>query len=365
MLRRIAKTGIASALAWTRADALIATLTRSGRLAVINYHRVVEDGARSADSIPGLVVSRRMLEHQLDWIGRRFRFVSLDELGRRLERGESFPTRVAAITFDDGYRDFHDHAVPLLKRKGIPAAVFVVTDLVGTSRLQLHDALYLLLVRWGRKDGRDLKGLLGTLGLEVPALTARRNGGWDPAAVQQALLDGLPKAEVERVVQALEAEVRIDETTIRELQSLTWRMLAELQASGITVGAHTKTHALLTNEDDDTVREETAGSRHALEQRLGTRVDHFAYPAGRFDPRTVAAVASAGYRFAYTICRHRDRDYPLLTIPRMGLWETSCLDTMDRFAPAIMSCQLNSVFELLPSCRADHGRARRAARVNE
>ena len=207
----------------------------------------------------------------------------------------------------------------------------------------------------------DLKGLLGTLGLEVPALTARRNGGWDPAAVQQALLDGLPKAEVERVVQALEAEVRIDETTIRELQSLTWRMLAELQASGITVGAHTKTHALLTNEDDDTVREETAGSRHALEQRLGTRVDHFAYPAGRFDPRTVAAVASAGYRFAYTICRHRDRDYPLLTIPRMGLWETSCLDTMDRFAPAIMSCQLNSVFELLPSCRADHGRARQTA----
>src|SRR5207237_1375437 len=72
-LRRIAKTGIASALAWTRSDALIATLTRSGRLAVINYHRVVEDGARSADSIPGLVVSRRMLEHQLDWIGRRFR----------------------------------------------------------------------------------------------------------------------------------------------------------------------------------------------------------------------------------------------------------------------------------------------------
>ena len=113
---------------------------------MIGYHRVVEDFASSAEtSIPSMLVSRQMLERHLDWIGRRFRFVSLDELGARLDASDSRDDPIAAITFDDGYRDFYDHALPLLKQKGIPAAVFVVTDLVGTTaRASPRQALSLL-----------------------------------------------------------------------------------------------------------------------------------------------------------------------------------------------------------------------------
>jgi peptidoglycan/xylan/chitin deacetylase (PgdA/CDA1 family) len=354
MLRRLAKTGIASALTWTGTDAVVGGLARSGLPAVVGYHRVVEDLAESNGSLPGLVISRRMLEHHLDWIGRRFRLVSLDDLGGVLRRRD--PTPAAAVTFDDGYRDLYDHALPLLKRKGIPATVFVVTDLIGTSRLYLHDALYLLLSRWtSQAKARDLAGVLRTLGLEVPAISRWRDGQWDPFAALRALLGTLPNTDLERVRGALEAEVRIDAAISNQLRSLTWEMLVEMRAAGVTIGSHTKTHALLTNEDDHTIREETADSRQALAQRLGARVDHFAYPDGRFDARSVAAVAAAGYRFGYTICRHRDRDYPWLTIPRKFFWETSCLDAWNRFAPAIMSCHLNSVFELWAGCRAGHG----------
>src|SRR5207244_13385113 len=117
------------------------------------------------------VTSRRMLERQLAWIGRHFRFISLDELCPRLECGESFDEPVAAITFDDGYRDVYDHAFPLLKRKGIPWAVFVVTGLIGTSRLQSYDKLYLLIARafstWRSVPG-DLARLLDRLGISLP-----------------------------------------------------------------------------------------------------------------------------------------------------------------------------------------------------
>src|SRR5262249_19910355 len=136
------------ALAWIRADRLIGTLADSRTLPVVlGYHRVVENFACEAGrAIPAMLTSRRMLAQQLDWIGRRYRFVTLDELGERMERGASL-RGLAAVTFDDGYRDVYEHAFPLLTRKGIPGAIFVVTDLVGTDELHEHDKLNMLLTR--------------------------------------------------------------------------------------------------------------------------------------------------------------------------------------------------------------------------
>src|SRR5262245_55147977 len=112
---------------------------------VLGYHRVVQDTAGDG-SIPAMLVSTAMLERQLEWVGGRYRYVSLDELSRSLQRGGP-PGPLAAVTFDDGYADVYHHAFPLLRRMGIPAAVFVVTDLVGSARLQTHDRLFLAITR--------------------------------------------------------------------------------------------------------------------------------------------------------------------------------------------------------------------------
>src|SRR5258708_28479705 len=115
---------------------------------------VVEADAAAAQVMPGLAIGPRTLELHLDWIGRRFRFVSLAELGALAERGVARGKPLAAVTFDDGYQGVYDHALPMLKRKGIPAAVFVVTDLIGTSRIHSHDSLYLMFTqRLGRPPG--------------------------------------------------------------------------------------------------------------------------------------------------------------------------------------------------------------------
>jgi hypothetical protein len=86
-VRTVVKTALAQALSWSGADALIGSLADTGASAVvIGYHRVVEDFSSAARfSIPAMLISSRMLEEQLDWIGRRYRFVSLDELGRELD----------------------------------------------------------------------------------------------------------------------------------------------------------------------------------------------------------------------------------------------------------------------------------------
>ncbi|MBI2469449.1 MAG: polysaccharide deacetylase family protein [Candidatus Rokubacteria bacterium] len=359
-MRALAKTGVAGALRWTGADRLIGALggARATPL-VVGYHRVVADfEANAKTSIPAMLVSQRMLERHLDWLGRRYRFVPLDELGSRLEAGGGFDRPVAAVTFDDGYTDVYEHALPLLTRKGIPATCFVVTDLVGTSRPALHDRLYLLLrrafARW-HMPGRDLAWLL--LALEVRAVDPWRLRGLDlhPAGVTSALLRALPQAEVWRVADALEAEVGLAPAALDDGRPLTWDRLVEMHRHGVTIGSHTRTHVLLANETPERVREETAGAREELVRRLGTAIHHFAYPDGQFDRATVRAVAAAGYRFGYTTCQHRDPDHPLLTIPRRLLWENACLDALGRFSPAVLGCQVNGVFDLAAHCPGNHG----------
>ncbi|MBI4609207.1 MAG: polysaccharide deacetylase family protein [Candidatus Rokubacteria bacterium] len=327
---------------------------------VVCYHRVVEHFDPDERTVmPAMLISRGVLERHLDWIGLRFRFISLDELGSRLESGEPFDGPVAAVTFDDGYSDVYENAFPILKRKGIPAAFFVITDLIGTSRLPVYDRLYLLLAerfaKWGsvmsRTPGPRASGKRASPRGTVPTCL-----GESPVGVLGALLDALSQSEIERVIEALEAGCEVDQRGLDGARPASWEMVAEMCRAGMTIGSHTRSHVLLPNEHEEKVLEEIAGSRRELESRLGVPVNHFAYPSGRFNAAVVRAVAARGYRFGYTVCRHRDDRYPLLTIPRRVLWENSCLDGRGLFSPAIMHCQAHGLFDhFAPACEQDHG----------
>ncbi len=355
-MRRFAKTGVATVLRWTGADGLLDVIAGSrGLPVVLGYHSVVEDaGAHEGAVLPGMMISRGMLAQHLDWLGRHFRFASLDEVGERLMSGNGGGGPMAAVTFDDGYRDVYTHAFPLLREKGIPAAVFVVTDLVGTSDIPLYDRLYLLLARAdaaGPPAARDLGRFLRGVGAAQPALAAL-GGAWSPVAATRLLLRTLPQRDLRRVVEGLEGHVEIDARARSARLPLTWEMLAEMSRAGVTVGSHTRSHPVLTLENAETVLEQVAGSRRALEQALGGPVRHFCYPDGHFNRAVVRAVAGAGYRFGYTTCGHRDPEHPLLTVPRTLLWETSSVDARGRFSDAVMSCQIHRVFT--PRCRILH-----------
>jgi len=350
MIRGWIKTGAASALRRTGLDRVVGSVAGSGGgPLVIGYHRVVEDFAASAEtSIPSMLVSRRMLEQHLDWIGRRFRFVSLDELGARLDGSDESRDRVAAVTFDDGYQDFYDHALPILKRKGIPAGVFVVSGLVNTTDIQIHDELYLLMARrFGQRS--DLSALLSRFGIALPDLDLRT-----PYQATRALIETLPQDTLRRVIAALEAESSISADTFRPFHSMTWEMLERVQKAGMTVGSHTRTHVLMTMESRPRMAAEARESRDEIERRLGCEVRHFAYPSGQFDDAAVTAVANAGYRFAYTVCSHRDRVLPHLTVPRILLWENSCCDHRGNFSGDILSCQIHRAFDVVSGCRERH-----------
>ncbi|MGY2127005.1 polysaccharide deacetylase family protein [Blastococcus sp. SYSU DS0617] len=111
--------------------------------AVLMYHSI------SPATIPDphlLRVHPDRLDAQLRTLRRLgLRGVSLGELMAARDRGEGH--RMVALTFDDGYRDFLEHAVPVLDRHGMTGTVYVVADRLGGEndwdegpRLPLMDA---------------------------------------------------------------------------------------------------------------------------------------------------------------------------------------------------------------------------------
>ena len=359
MLPDVAKTASSCLLHWAGMDRWRENPdTAKKRPVVLGYHRVVEDFRTAAKrSIPAMLIDRRMFERHLDLLARQYRFVSLDEVAQAQDGDRTFDRPEAAITFDDGYRDVYEHAFPILVRKGIPAAVFVISKLVGTSQRPLHDTVYCLM----RKlyDGSPsaswvLAAQLMQAGLPRHRASCLLSQSRDPFTATRALLTSLSQREVLEVVSVLERLMGPCDPANADETSMDWEMLRKMADVGFTIGSHTQTHALLTNECWEQMNAELKMSRFELESHLRQAVRHLAYPDGRFNADVLRSAAAAGYRYGYTTCRHRDANFPCLTIGRTILWQNSWLDFRGRLSVPVMSCHLGGVFDLFSKCKQDH-----------
>lgn len=360
MSRGLIKTGIAGALHYTGLDRLIGARGRPDSLPLIlGYHRVVDDFAASArHTIPAMLVSTRTLERHIDWLARRYEFIALDDAAERFRSGPR-GRPAAVLTFDDGYRDVYENAFPLLQRKGIPAAVFVVTSVTGTGGLLLHDELFLLLQRCFRLWVAPADGLVAVLeqaGVDAGTRHAVAAEAGTPYAATRALLTGLSQPTLRALVARLSERARIPQQELDGLALMDWQMVSAMHRAGHAVGSHTRTHAYLTNEDPDAVAAELRGSRAELDRCAGIDTVHFAYPNGDFNAQVAAAAATAGYRYAYTTCTCNGVTAPEFAIPRRMAWERSGIGSGDRFSSAVFHCETRGVFDLVSGC----GRERHA-----
>ncbi len=111
---------------------LLLALSGRQRILVILYHRVSDE---LRDSV---TVGIEQFDRQMALLKARYPIVSIDDVIDGRLNGHS--TRPAvAVTFDDGYRDNYDHAVPILLRHKIPCAFFVSTGMMGAERGFAHD----------------------------------------------------------------------------------------------------------------------------------------------------------------------------------------------------------------------------------
>src|SRR5690348_2456443 len=244
--------------------------------------------------------------------------VSLDELHRRMIERD-FRRRFVCLTFEDGYRDTRTWAAPILKRHGVPFAVFVATSFADRVGELWWIALERIVVKAERiallVDGRDLR-------FACRSVTQKR----DTFDAIHRWLCGLPNEQARAVVRDLASRYAVDTTGICRELCMTWGEIAELAADpSVTVGAHTVNHVSLARVSEEEVRAEMNMSRAVIESAIGVRPEHLAYPFGEEDaagPREFRIAAELGFRTAVTtrpgvlFSRHAEH---LTALPRLSL----------------------------------------------
>ncbi|KMO20307.1 polysaccharide deacetylase family protein [Methylobacterium platani] len=283
-----------AAIAATGADRWLAPLAR-GCGVILTFHHVRPDAPPPGAYAPNrlLSITPAFLDRTLAALrARGFSVVPLSELPRRLGAGGP---PFAVLTFDDGYRDNLEHAVPVLRRHGAPWTLYVTHDFAtGTGRLWW--------IELERAIGALDRVRLPEVGLDLPARGAARKS----AAFAQAYraLRAGPEEVLRAAILRLCAEAGIDAGGIAAELCLSGPELRDLaRDEAVTLAAHTLTHPMLAKHDAATARREIVEGRARLAALLGCVPEHLSYPVG--DPgsagkRDFALAREAGYRTGVT-----------------------------------------------------------------
>ena len=249
---------------------LIALQRGRGAGVALLYHRVSNDRDPAYEPL-----TPKAFRRHCEILKSRYDVVPLADLVERVKAGRSLKG-CCAITFDDGYRDFLEHAYPVLEALALPATHFLVADCVRTGKPVWH--------------------------LRVLRL-ARRTAPHGPAA-EAARLFGLltPLAAEARYARldALEAEAGGDADADAP-SMLTADDLQRVSPNLVEWGSHTLSHPDLTVLDADAARGELEGSRTAIEAMSGRRVRFLSYPNGAYGPDTARLAAACGYVAAFAV----------------------------------------------------------------
>ena len=292
-------------------------------LLVVTYHRVLE----TPDPLLPGEPDATEFEVQLAALQRAFNLLPLPEAHARLQSG-TLPSRAACLTFDDGYANNCEVALPILQRKGVPATVFVATGFLDGGRM-FNDTV-IEAVR-GVRGELDLR----SLGLERYVLTddeARRR------AIDLILtaIKHLEPAERTRRAERIARLAQVEPPSDLMMTSAQVRTLAE---HGIDVGGHTVTHPILTRVPLDAARHEISEGKRQLEAIIGRPLRSFAYPNGRpnqdYTAEHARLVAEAGFEVGVSTARAAaTRGCDPCQVPRVPIWGVSVGDKVLRLAAA-------------------------------
>jgi peptidoglycan/xylan/chitin deacetylase (PgdA/CDA1 family) len=291
-----------------------------GRLSILVFHRVLPE----ADSLFPEVLDAARFEAVCGWLRAWFVVLPLDEAVARLRAGE-LPARALAISFDDGYADNHDVALPILTHHGLKATFFIATGFLDGGRMWNDTAIEA--VRGTSLPALDLRGLIsdasGGATFSMTTIDDRR------AAVETILRQAkyLPADERERVVTDIARRAEVD---LPDGLMLGSEQVRSLHRAGMQIGAHTVSHPILARLNDGAARQEMAASKAFLEQILGETVSLFAYPNGKpgedYSPRTVSLAQEVGFTAAVSTAWGAARtDSDMFQLPRFTPWDRTRL----------------------------------------
>lgn len=274
------------------------------RLTILAGHCVAEEacnGALPAD----MKLDGARLEGWLRALGKRFPLVSVQDGVQRL--GESGGRSMVALSMDDGYRDNRTSLLPLLRRVGASATVYLESRPLLERKVSWSHKYFWMLSEGGYDPDRLARQYLAESTDAEVAERLRRvlEEEGDMAYLVKRVFKYECKApERDAVMDRLFQAAGGDERALCERIYMDTADVLELASAGVELGGHTARHEVQSTLDADGQKADVGEGRDGLAQVLGHHLGRtFAYPFGRrwdWDEHTIAAVQGAGFQAAVT-----------------------------------------------------------------
>lgn len=268
--------------------------SKEPQLLLLMYHRILPgNDPRAQREEPGMIVTPESFKMHMGILKQYFDIVHFSEWIALKNSDTELPARACAITFDDGWADNYEFAFPILQEMGIPATIFLVSDMVGKNQQFWPERLAQLLTNIALQQPDQWSNPVLDWILKCP--TSYTFTSTAPSQHQLSELIAAAKSysdeDIHQRLDLIEEKLQLASNESRP-SILNWQQINEMCATGlIEAGSHTCNHIRLTDATSHSVlQHEIIDSKTKIENKTGRPVKTFCYPNGDFSDNALSLV---------------------------------------------------------------------------
>jgi len=316
-------------------------MKREGTIKILAYHNIGNGKYLDLD------VPEKVFESQIEYLVKnRYNIISLEKAIRLLQSEAPIPPNTVVITFDDGYKSMYTSVLPLVKKYKIPVTIFLAVGPIENQIPLFVDAIIYAIDKTAR-ESIDLS----PFGLGKYFLKSRSSKERAISKIND-YSKTLSTADRKRLLEYIFRELDVD-MACRELKEkmLSWEEIKEMKRYGVSFGAHTISHPLLTKIPLQEAIFEIIQSKKAIQEKIGDDVTFFAYPYGLLDSFNydiARAVEKNGFLCACTLLRGSNKKGDdLFSLKRNTVTNMLSFKSLLVFSKAVFATQISGIIDLL------------------
>lgn len=295
---------------------------------ILMYHRVIDPGTLDYPIQSGMFVRPETFRMHCKYLAKNANVIPLDELVTLLDQRKPIPQRTIALTFDDGWRDNFQFAVPALKEFRLHATFFLATEFIGTQNLFWTDRAAMFMHAMRTNTLGTLAGLpKSTHGKNLIQIAQESPSELDALERLLEYLFSLSRLERSSVIKQIESFTSIPSTPT----FMSWDEVKQMARTGFTFGNHSHRHEILTELSAEEIGTDISLANEALRIHLSQLSPVFCYPRGAWNQETNKMLANLGISHFLLTEPIRDDEAPVSLLGRIGIHE-DITRTEDLFA---------------------------------
>ena len=291
-----------------------------GKGAILMYHRVIPDNQIKKELDSGLAVSCSSFENQMKALKETHKICSIDDFIYGLENNsQDFKV---VVTFDDGYKDNLNYALPILEKLKIPASIYITTRFLNNNvDMWWYELHYFIQnsskINFNYND-KNFNFVLKNKKDKAKAYNKLKKLFLNLKIKEQKIL-------IEKITNSKSREnyssICLNEEEVKKLD----------KHPLITIGSHGHNHLNLKILSDDEIKKEVNQSLEILKNVLGHEIEHYCYPYGKKEQaseREYNIVKTLSLKSATTGIIKPIQNKNFYSLPRIYVGESTCAKTL-------------------------------------